>query len=136
METTEVIAKQKLQTNLNTLIENTLEEKKDLDFFFSNNASQPKSKTKYETTKIRIESRIKSCNFLTNISYRGMKEEDLFDRSFVFDVYTMTTKNINPFSLERKIFDVKDCKMIIYFGSSPTNLAFTNSFASPQIFCT
>ena len=115
METTEVIAKQKLQTKLNTLIENTLEEKKDLDFFFSNNASQPKSKTKYETTKIRIESRIKSCNFLTNISYRGMKEEDLFDRSFVFDVYTMTTKNINPFSLERKIFDVKDCKMINMF---------------------
>ena len=28
METTEVIAEQKLQTNLNTLIENTLEEKK------------------------------------------------------------------------------------------------------------
>ena len=48
METTEVIVKQKLKTNLNTLIENTLEEKKmkeDLHFFFSNNDSQPKKKT-------------------------------------------------------------------------------------------
>ena len=42
----------------------------------------------------------------------GVKEEDLFDRSFVFDVYTLTTKSINPFLLERKIFDVKDRKMI------------------------
>ena len=43
METTEVIAEQKLQMNLNTLVENTSEEAKkmeeDLDFFFSNNAS-------------------------------------------------------------------------------------------------
>ena len=48
METTEVIVKQKLKANLNTLIENTLEEKKmeeDLHFFFSNNDSQPKKKT-------------------------------------------------------------------------------------------
>ena len=53
METTEVIAEQKLQMNLNTLIENTLEEEKkmeeDIDFFLSNNASQPKKKRKYET---------------------------------------------------------------------------------------
>ena len=121
METKEVIAEQKLQTSLNTLIENTLEEEKkmeeDLDLFFSNNASQPKKKRKYETIKIKpyTTTRIKSCNFLTNISYTGVKEEDFFDRSFVFDVYTLTTKNINVFSLERKIFDVKDCEMISMF---------------------
>ena len=108
--------------------------KKDLDFFFSNNASQPKSKTKYETIKIRIESRIKSCNFLTNISYRGMKEEDLFDRSFVFDVYTMTTKNINPFSLERKIFDVKDCKMINIFWEQSNEPSFYKLICKPPNF--
>ena len=89
----------------------------DLDFFFSNNASQPKKKRKYETTKIKPynTTRIKSCNFLTNISYMGVKEEDLFDRSFVFDVHTLTTKKGNPFSLERNIFDVKDCEMISMF---------------------
>ena len=59
--------------------------------------------------------RIKSRNFLTNISYNRVKEEDLFDRSFVFDIYVLTTKNINPFSLEREIFDVKDQGMINMF---------------------
>ena len=59
--------------------------------------------------------RIKSRNFLTNISYNKVKKQDLFDRSFVFDIYILATKNINPFSLERKIFDVKDREMINMF---------------------
>ena len=72
---------------------------------------------KYETKKIKPynTARIKSRNFLINISYNGVKEEDLFDRSFVFDIYVLTTKNINPFSLEREIFDVNDREMINIF---------------------
>ena len=89
----------------------------DLSFFFSNNASQPKKKRKYETTKRKSynTTRIKSRNFLTNILYTGVKEEDLFDGTFAFDVYTLTTKVINPFLLKRKIFDVKDREMISMF---------------------
>ena len=34
--------------------------------------------------------RIKSRDFLMNISYMGVKEEDLLDRSFVSDMYTLT----------------------------------------------
>ena len=85
----------------------------DLDFFSNNNASQPK-KRKYETKKIKPynTSRIKSRNFLMNISYNGVKEHNLYDRSFVFDIYVLTTKNINPFLLERKIFDAKNRRMI------------------------
>ena len=49
---------------------------------------------------------------MTNISYNGIKEEDLFDRSFVFDVYLLTTKSINPFLFKQKIFDVKNREMI------------------------
>ena len=48
-----------------------------------------------------------------NILYNGVKEENLFDRSF--DVYVLTTKNINPFLLEQKIFDVKSREMIHMF---------------------
>ena len=71
----------------------------------NNNASQPK-KRKCETKKTKSYSRtpIKSWNFLTNISYNRVKEKDLFDRSFVLDIYVLMTKNINPFSLERNIF--------------------------------
>ena len=74
-------------------------------------------KRKYETKKIKPynTARIKSRNFLINISYNRVKDEDLFDRSFVFDIYVLTTKNINPFSLERKIFDVNDREMINMF---------------------
>ena len=36
----------------------------------------------------------------------------MWDRSFVFDVYVLTTKNINLFSLERKNFDVKKREII------------------------
>ena len=50
--------------------------------------------------------RIKSRNFLTIISYNGIKKEDLWG-SFFFDIDVLTTKNIDPFPLERKIFDVK-----------------------------
>ena len=72
---------------------------------------------KYETKKIKPynTARIKSRHFLINISYNRVKDEDLFDRSFVFDIYVLTTKNINPFSLERKIFDVNDREMINMF---------------------
>ena len=91
----------------NLLIDNTLEEEKnlegDLNFFFNNDASQPK-KRKYETKKIKPHNmtRIKSQNFLSNISYNGVKEKDLFDRSFVFDIYVLTTKIINHFLWKEK----------------------------------
>ena len=74
---------------------------KDLNFFFNNNATQPKKKENM---------RRKKC-----ISYNRVKEKDLFDRSFVFNIYVSTTKNINLFSLERKIFDMKDREMINIF---------------------
>ena len=62
--------------------------------------------------KLRNTTRRKSRNYLTNISYNGIKEEDLFDRSFVFDVYLLTTKSINPFLFKQKIFDAKNREMI------------------------
>ena len=83
----------KLQRNLNSLIENTLVEeqkmKEDIDFLLSNNASQPPKK--YVTKKIKPynTTRIKSRNIFGNTSYNKAKEEDLFDRSFVFDVYIL-----------------------------------------------
>ena len=99
MEKAEVVIDSKLQRNLKSLIENifvveqNIEE--DLDFFLSNNVSQPK----------------KTCDK----ENQTIKEEDLVDRSFVFDVYVLTTKIIDPFSLEQKIFDIKNREMIHKF---------------------
>ena len=59
--------------------------------------------------------RIKSRNFLSNISYNRLKEECLFDRNFIFDILSLITKNINPFSLKRKIYDAKNKEMMNMF---------------------
>ena len=58
-------------------------------------------------------SRIKTRNFLSNISYTGVKSEDFAENNFTFDTITLLTKNINPFSLERKVVDAKN-RDIIY----------------------
>ena len=78
--------------------------------------------------------RIKSRNFLTNISYNKVKKQDLFDRSFVFDIYILATKNINPFSLERKIFDVKDREMINMFWDDCNEPSFYKHICQPDNF--
>ena len=120
METTELVIDSKLQSNLNLLIENTLEEEiKWKKTWIPSLIITPfnQKKRKYQTKKIKPHNTTitKSRNFLTNISYNGVKEKDLWDRSFVFDVYVLATKNINPFSLEQKIFGIKNREMINMF---------------------
>ena len=104
-----------LKDQFNELVKVTLEEKqapmddkndirlevmdgsaKSLDFFHDNNNSN-KPEQKYTTT------RIKSWNFLSNISYVGINKEDFYKENFIFNVYLLVTKNLNPFSLNRKL---------------------------------
>ena len=72
------------------------------DFFQDNKPSE----RKYTTT------RIKSRNFLSNISYVGINKEDFYDENFIFDVCLLVTKNLNPFSLDRKLSDENKHEMI------------------------
>ena len=60
------------------------------DFFQDNKLSDKRSERKYTTT------RIKSRNFLSNISYVGINKEDFYNDNFIFDVYFLMTKN-SPF---------------------------------------
>ena len=71
---------------------------------------------------------------MTDISYNGVKEEDLFDRNFIFDIHVLITKNINPFSLERKIFDVKDGQNVYMFWNSFVNTKFYKHISLPGNF--
>ena len=66
---------------------------KSQDFFQDNNAIRKK----YTTT------RIKSRNFLSNIAYVGINKENYYNKNFIFDVYLLLTKNLDPFSLNRKL---------------------------------
>ena len=56
--------------------------------------------------------RIKSRSFLSNISYVTINKRDYYNESFIVDVYLIITKNVNPFSLDRKLADKNKHKMI------------------------
>ena len=75
------------------------------DFFWDNKPSE-KSEWKYTTA------RIKSSNFLSNISHVGINKEDFYNENFLFDVYLLLTKNLNPFLLNRKLNDNNKHEMI------------------------
>ena len=75
---------------------------KSQDFFQDNNAIGKK----YTTTWI------KSRNFLCNFTYVGINKEDYYNRNFIFDVYLLLNKNLNPFLLDRKLADKTKHEMI------------------------
>ena len=68
------------------------------DFFQNNNAIKKISKA-YATI------RIKSRNFLTIMSYVRIKKESFYNENFIFDIYTLLVKSLNPFLLDRKLND-------------------------------
>ena len=75
---------------------------KSQNFFQDNDAISKK----YTTT------RIKSRNFLSNIAYVGINKKNYYNKNFIFDVYLLLTKNLNPFSLNRKHADKTKHDMI------------------------
>ena len=55
---------------------------------------------------------IKSGNFLSYILYMGINKEDFYNESFIFDIYLLMIKNLNPFSLDRKLSNQYKHEMI------------------------
>ena len=76
------------------------------DFFQDNKSSVEKTERKYTTTRIKLR------NFLSNISYVGINKEDFYNENFIFDVYLLITKNLNPFLLDQKLTDQNKHQMI------------------------
>ena len=85
------------QSDLSEDIQQVDKSAKSQDFFQENKATGKK----YTTT------RIKSRNFLSNISYA-----DYYNENFVFDVYLLLTRDLNPFLLDRKLADKTKHEMI------------------------
>ena len=73
---------------------------------FFHDSKPNKAERKYTTT------RIKSRNFLSSISYVEINKEDFYNENFIFDVCLLVTKNLNPFSLDRKLNDQNKHQMI------------------------
>ena len=54
---------------------------------------------KYPATKIKYSpTRIKSKNFLSNISFTGINKKDFYNENFILDIFQLLVKNLNPFS--------------------------------------
>ena len=70
-------------------------------------------KIRYTATRIKYSpTTIKSRNFLSNISYTGINKSDFYNKGFILDVYVLLVKNLNPFSMNRKVSDKNKYEMI------------------------
>ena len=70
-------------------------------------------KIRYTATRIKYSvARIKSRHFLSNISYSGINKNDFYNENFILDAYVLLIKNLNPFSLTRKISDKNKHEMV------------------------
>ena len=47
-----------------------------------------------------------------NISYTGISKNDFYNENFILDVYVLLVKNLNPFSLSRKVTDKTKHEMV------------------------
>lgn len=77
------------------------------DLFQDNNAIKKKNFTNpYTATRIQLR------NILSNISYCGINQQNFDKKNFAFDIYTLPTKSLNSFSLDRKLNDQNNHEMI------------------------
>ena len=68
---------------------------------------------RYTATRIKYSpTRIKSRNFLSNISYTGINKKDFYNENFILDIFVLLVKNLNPFSLSRKVSDKTKHEMV------------------------
>ena len=83
------------------------------DIYPTENSIAKRQKVRYLATRIKYSpTRVKSRNFLSNIGYTSINKSDFYNENFILDVYILLVKNLNPFSLQRKISDKFKHEMI------------------------
>ena len=65
-----------------------------------------KRRKDYSNTKV------KTRNLLTNVSYRRFKQSDFNKNSFIIDILSFLVQNFNPINLERKLDIEKERDMV------------------------
>ena len=70
-----------------------------------------KNKKKKVQDKPHATTRIRTRSYLSNIAYNAVVR-DFHNRKIVLDIYVLLAKNLNPFSLERKIANQNKHEMI------------------------
>ena len=91
----------------------SLPPEKKQDFYPTEKPIIKRSRVRYIASRIKHSpTRIKSRNFLSNIGYTSVNKTDFYRKNFILDVYILLVKNLNPFSLHRKISDKFKQEMI------------------------
>ena len=94
-----------LELNQNFLLGDNVNHEENV---ISNQKIISKKTIKKSSNKNYSPTKVKSQNFLTNISYSHLKSIDFDNASFIIDCYTYTLFNLNPFFLERKFDNKRD----------------------------
>ena len=67
-----------------------------------------KRRKDYSNTKV------KTRNLLTNVSYSRFKQSDFNKTSFIVNILSFLVQNFNPINLERKLYVEKERDMVKY----------------------
>ena len=56
--------------------------------------------------------KVKTRNLLTNVSYRKFKQSDFKKNSFIIDILSFLVQHVNPINFERKLDTEKEHDMV------------------------
>ena len=96
---------------LSTFTENIVDDKLDQNFSQNDNVV---SKKKMKWRKDYSNTKVKTRNILTNVSYRIFKELDFNKTSSIVHILSFLAPNFNPINLERKLDVEKERDMVKY----------------------
>ena len=71
-----------------------------------------KRRKDYSNTKV------KTRNLLTNVSYRRFKPSDFKNNSFIIDILSFLVQNVNPINLERKLDSETEKEMVKFLWTN------------------
>ena len=98
-----------METLLGTFTENIVDDQQ------SQNSSQHNNvvpKKKMRQRKDYSNTKVKTRNLLTNVSYRTSKQTGFNKKNFIVNIMSFLTKNFNPINLDRKLDLEKEGNMI------------------------
>ena len=98
-----------METLLSTFTENVVENQQNQSSLQDNNVvpkKQMRQRKDYSNTKV------KTRNLLTNVSYRRFKQTDFNKKKFIVDIMLFLTQNVNPVNLDRKLDSEKERDMV------------------------
>ena len=97
-----------METLLSSFSESIVEDQQ------SQNSSQDNNvvpKKKMRKRKDYSNTKVKTRNLLTNVSYRRFKQTD-FNKKIIVDIMSFLTQNFNPINLDRKLDSEKERDMV------------------------